>query len=237
MPCNSFIYWGKHLLGIVVEKVFFSVYYNFLYAFFNVAANPPTAVSANLNSQSGPVVITWSPPVSGGAEITGYRIYYNLGCLSLNVIVASTENHYQMDLNGVLPEEIMSVSIRAESAQLPSDLITVRVGTSSTTTTQELPMTTTIIEAVRTTVATTSDEMGTSTQTVRSSDPTTTSDGGVIVTLPTTGTGPVGVVIDGLQPSTAYVHPLLFVAIVEGIIIAILIIILIVTVVVFLYWR
>ena len=71
----------------------------------HVAANPPTAVSANLNTSSGPLIITWSPLAAGGAEVTHYRINYILGCLSLNVIVANTENHYQMGLNGILPEE------------------------------------------------------------------------------------------------------------------------------------
>ena len=196
----------------------------------HVAANPPTAVSAKLNTSSGPLIITWSPPAAGGAEITHYRIYYNSGCLSLNVIVANTESHYQMGLNGILPEEIMSVSIRAESDLLPSELITVRIGTSTetviTTTTEELTMTTTTTMATTTRMGTakmttTNDGMETSGQTI----------------LPTTGTGAVGIVNEGLQARSTNVVPLLIVAIIEGVIIAILIVILIVTIVVFLYWR
>ena len=197
----------------------------------HVAANPPTAVSANLNTSSGPLIITWSPPAAGGAEITHYRIYYNLGCLSLNVIVANTENHYQMGLNGILPEEIMSVSIRAESDLLPSELITVRIGTSTetviTTTTEELTMTTT----TTTTMATTT-RVGTAKMTT-TDDRTLTEK----TILPTTGTGAVGIVNKGLQAHPTNVVPLLIVAIIEGVIIAILIVILIVTIVVFPYWR
>ena len=202
----------------------------------HVAANPPTAVSANLNTNSGPLIITWSPPAAGGAEITHYRIYYNLGCLTLNVIVANTENHYQMGLNGILPEEIMSVSIRAESDLLPSELITVRIGTSTeavmTTTTEELTMTTT---TTTTTMATTT-RMGTAKMmtmmTINDGMETTAQ-----TILPTTGTGAVGIVNEGLQARSSNVVPLLIVAILEGVIIAILIVILIVTIVVFLYWR
>ena len=68
---------------------------------------------------------------------------------------------------------------------------------------------------------TTNDGMETSAQTI----------------LPTTGTGAVGIVNEGLQARSTNVVPLLIVVIIEGIIITILIVILIVTIVVFLYWR
>ena len=204
------------------------------------AANPPTDVSANLNKISGPLIITWSPPASGGAEVTGYRIYYNLGCLSLDVVVAKTENRYEMGLNGLLPEDIMSVSVRAESTQLPSELVTIRISAGT-----DVLATTTTEEIVIATTKTASDVngMGTVTTNVNGMEtaPETdgsrvsTSDDGIAVSVPTTG--PVGVVIDGLQPRRVSDDPLLIVAIVEGAIIVILIIVLIVVTTLLIRYR
>lgn len=94
---------------------------------------------------SGPILITWASPNAGGAEVTLYRIYYNSkGALS-NVEVASTEADYSLDLSGD-PLDDMMVTIRAESAQLPSELVTVNVTVMAPTT-------------MVTTVATTTPEM------------------------------------------------------------------------------
>ena len=225
----------------------------------HTAANPPTDVSADLNTTAGPIIVTWSPPASGGAEVTGYRIYYNLGCLSLDITVANTESRYEMGLNGLQPEDIMSVSIRAESALLPSELVTIRISTDPeilTTTSEELTMTTTTTSAVttagmRTTeteMMTTSDDgngMGTVTTNVNGMETApetnpgnpiiTISDGGIIVS--STTAGPIGVVVDGLRPRAIKDDPLLIAAIVEGITIVILIVILIVTVVLLIHYR
>ena len=205
------------------------------------AANPPTDVSANLNKISGPLIITWSPPASGGAEVTGYRIYYNLGCLSLDVVVAKTENRYEMGLNGLLPEDIMSVSIRAESTQLPSELVMIRISAGTdvlaTTTTEELTIATTKTASDVNgmgTVTTNVNGMETASET-DGSQVSTASDGSVVVSVPTTG--PVGVVIDGLQPHRVSDDPLLIVAIIEGAIIVILIIILIVVTALLIRYR
>ena len=217
----------------------------------HAAANPPTSVSAALSTPSGSLIITWSPPATGGAEITGYRIYYNLGCLFMNVVVDETVNRYEMGLDGLLPEDIMSVSVRAESAQLPSELITVRIGAGNealTTTTEELTMTTATavttagMEATRMMTTSGMDGMGTAKMVTTNVNgmgtaPETDSNPVTTVTSDIVSTGPIGIVIDGLQPRTAKDDPLLIVAIVEGVIIAILIIILIVTTVLLLHYR
>ena len=223
----------------------------------HAAANPPTDVSATLNMTSGPIIITWGPPASGGAEVTRYRIYYNLGCLSLDVVVARTENRYEMGLNGLLPEDIMSVSIRSESAQLPSELVTIRIGTGTTSNGTEQLTTTITTTAVTTvgmgttgasdettngmgTVTTNVNGIGTAPETDTDSGPmmsSTSSDGGIDIIVSTAATGPIGIVNDGLQLHMVKDDPLFIVAIVEGIIIVILIIILMVITVLLIHYR
>ena len=97
-----------------------------------LAANPPTVVSASQSMTSGPVLISWGPPVAGGEEVTGYTIYCTLGGMLVNASVTAGLHHV-LDLGGDLPDD-MIVSIRAESAQLPSELITITVTTNITIT-------------------------------------------------------------------------------------------------------
>ena len=97
-----------------------------------LAANPPTVVSASQSMTSGPVLISWGPSVAGGEEVTGYTIYYTLGSMLVNASVTAGLHHV-LDLGGDLPD-YMIVSIRAESAQLPSELITITVTTNITIT-------------------------------------------------------------------------------------------------------
>lgn len=83
-------------------------------------------MSAVWNSTSGPILITWGLPTAGGPEVTGYRIYSTIGGMVNNNFTASTDLQYLLDLNGVQLEDAMvSIAIRTESAQLPSDLVTV----------------------------------------------------------------------------------------------------------------
>ena len=96
------------------------------------AANPPAAVMANLNVTSGLVLISWSPPAAGGAEVTGYRIYYSLEGSTRNEPVASNESQFVLDLKGTSLDNIMAISIRTESAKLPSELININVTVLST---------------------------------------------------------------------------------------------------------
>lgn len=116
------------------------------------AANSPLAVLASQSAMS--VLVSWSPPANRGAEITGYRIFYTYGGVLMNVKVSSTERQYQLDLDGDLPDD-MIVSIRAESLQLPSELITVTIDTDVLTTTVE--------EYTIATIATTAKESDTPT--------------------------------------------------------------------------
>lgn len=87
---------------------------------FHAAANPPTTLAAFQNGTTGSILISWTSPIAGGAMVTGYRIYYTLGGVLMNVHVPSTELLLQLDLGGALPDN-NAVFARAESAQLPSD--------------------------------------------------------------------------------------------------------------------
>lgn len=98
---------------------------------------------ANLNTTSGDVLVSLTPPV-GDATFTGYRIYYNSGGSQTSELFTATENEFVLDLKGATLDDMM-ISIRAESDQLPSELVPVNV------TTAELPSTTTA-EAATTTV-------------------------------------------------------------------------------------
>ena len=112
------------------------------------AANPPLAVSATLNTASGRVLISWDPSAAGGATVTGYRIYYNADNTLNNVPVDGTL--VQFELVHTLPVDDMMISIRAESAQLPSELITVNVLRTSPITTSVSELTTTSVMATTT---------------------------------------------------------------------------------------
>jgi hypothetical protein len=157
-----------------------------------------------------------------------------------------------MGLNGLLPEDIMSVSIRSESAQLPSELVTIRIGAGTDKLTTAATAVTSTTAGMGPTVATgmlttANDEnmngMGTTTTKVNGietapvtdSGPMMSSDGGIFVSMP--ATGPIGIVNDGLQPRIASNDPLLIAAIVEGVIIIILIIILVVITVLLIHYR
>ena len=83
---------------------------------------------ANFNATSGNVLISLTQPV-GGATVTGYRIYYSSEGSQASELITTTENEFILDLKGASLDN-MTISIRAESAQLPSELVTVNVTTS-----------------------------------------------------------------------------------------------------------
>ena len=89
------------------------------------ASAPPVNVRATQFSSSAPVEVSWSLPSDNGAvDITGYRIFY--GSQGQSVLVPSYIN--SMVLNFVDASLVIeSVSIRSESMQLPSELISVTV--------------------------------------------------------------------------------------------------------------
>ena len=82
-------------------------------------------VRATQSSSSAPVEVSWSPPSDGATTITGYRIFYGNGqsllapsyyVTSIIIIVAES------------PSDVgPTVSVRSESVQLPSEVITVQV--------------------------------------------------------------------------------------------------------------
>ena len=90
--------------------------------FFSSASAPPVGVVATQSSSSAPVEVSWSPPSDGANIITGYRIFYGNG---RNLLFSSYVT--SIVLNFVGSGEIESVSIRSESEQLPSELISVTV--------------------------------------------------------------------------------------------------------------
>jgi hypothetical protein len=98
---------------------------------------------ASLGATSGDVLISLTHPV-GGATVIGYRIYYNSGgSQSSRLMIVITETEFVLDLKGATLDDMM-ISIRAESAQLPSELVTVNVAAAvMESTTMEVLSTTT----------------------------------------------------------------------------------------------
>ena len=87
--------------------------------FFSPASAPPVDVLATQSGSSDPVEVSWSPPSDVAPTIIGYRIFYGSG---QNLFVPSYVT--RIVLNFVESSQIELVSIRSESTQLPSELIT-----------------------------------------------------------------------------------------------------------------
>ena len=87
-----------------------------------IAAAPPFNVQATQASVSSPVEVSWSPPSSEAATITGYRIFYGN---RENISVPSIVTYIGIDLSGNKIGE--TVSIRAESVELLSELVNVTI--------------------------------------------------------------------------------------------------------------
>ena len=83
-------------------------------------------VLATQSSSSAPVEVSWSPPSVGANSVTGYRIFYGSG---KSVLVPSYVT--SVVLNFVDSIEVGFVSIRSESTQLPSELISASITTQS----------------------------------------------------------------------------------------------------------
>jgi Na+-translocating ferredoxin:NAD+ oxidoreductase RnfD subunit len=79
-------------------------------------------VVATQSSSSAPVEVSWSPPSDAAPAIIGYKIFYGDG---QNLFIPSYVT--RIVLNFVDSSQIESVSIRSESTQLPSELITATV--------------------------------------------------------------------------------------------------------------
>ena len=79
-------------------------------------------VVATQSSFSAPAEVSWSPPTDTAPAIIGYRIFYGGG---QNLLVPSYVT--SIVLNFIESTPVGSVSIRSESTQLPSELITATV--------------------------------------------------------------------------------------------------------------
>ena len=76
-------------------------------------------VVATQSGSSAPVEVSWSPPSDAAPAIIGYRIFFGNG---QNLLLPS----YVTSI-GLTSSQVGSVSIRSESTQLPSALITATV--------------------------------------------------------------------------------------------------------------
>ena len=114
------------------------------YVLLVLAASPPTAVMASFNATSGNVLISLTQPV-GGPTVTGYGIYYSSQGSQTSELFTTTENEFILDLQGA-SLDYMAISIRAESAQLPSELVPVNVTVTSTTSMFSLNLHTCVVE-------------------------------------------------------------------------------------------
>ena len=87
-----------------------------------LASVPPMDVVATQSSSSAPVEVSWSPPSDATPAIIGYRIFFGNG---QNLLVPSYVT--RIVVNFMESSQIESVSVRSESTQLPSELITATV--------------------------------------------------------------------------------------------------------------
>ena len=147
------------------------------------AASPPTAVSATFNIASGRVLISWSPSATSDAAVTGYTIYYSLDGVAMDQTIGDANIQLDLNLKGSLLDDMM-ISIRAESAQLPSELVTVAVTVLSTTTAEQ-PSTTTVVQTTTTEPVTTT-EPATTTEPPTTTEPATTTEQAMTTELATT---------------------------------------------------
>ena len=89
--------------------------------YFSSASAPPMDVVAAQSNSSAPVEVRWSPPSDAAPAIIGYRIFLGNG-----------QNHLlpsYITSIGLNSSQVRSISIRSESTQLPSALITATVTT------------------------------------------------------------------------------------------------------------
>ena len=82
---------------------------------------------ATQSGSSAPVEVSWSPSSDAAPVIIGYRIFYGNG---QNLLVPSYVT--RILLNFMESSQIESVSVRSESSQLPSELITAHAAVTTT---------------------------------------------------------------------------------------------------------
>ena len=82
-------------------------------------------VRATQSSSSAPVEIKWNPRSDAAPAIIGYRIFYGSG---QNLFVPSYVTSIVLNfVESSQIDQLESVSIRSESEQLPSELISIMV--------------------------------------------------------------------------------------------------------------
>ena len=79
---------------------------------------------ASQSSSYAQVEVSWSPPTNKANVITGYRIFYGSG-QKFNLLVPSYVTRIVLSFIESTP--VRTVSIRSESTQLPSELITAAI--------------------------------------------------------------------------------------------------------------
>ena len=84
---------------------------------------PPVDVQATQSSSSAPLEISWSPPIEGDVNVTGYRIFYGSGetVLEPTAITSVGLIVNQNYVDGI-------VFLRSESNGLYSELVNITVG-------------------------------------------------------------------------------------------------------------
>ena len=95
--------------------------YNIASKVFSSASSPPLDVRVTQSSSSAPVEVSWHLPSDAAPVIIGYRIFYGNG---QNLLIPSYVTSIVLNSS-----QIELVSIRSESTQLPSELITATVTT------------------------------------------------------------------------------------------------------------
>ena len=85
------------------------------------APSPPSGVSVSQNGP-GSLLVSWTPPPSGGATVTGYTIYY-LYSQTLYSVMAKA-NVTSATITGLIAGVTYSINVVANSSTLPSIVTT-----------------------------------------------------------------------------------------------------------------
>ena len=89
----------------------------------STAANPPTGLMA-VQSGLTSILVSWTAPASGGATVTGYRIFNQTGGGSVqSVTVGASTSAINHILSGLQSGETYSISIVALSSTFPSTVV------------------------------------------------------------------------------------------------------------------
>ena len=85
------------------------------------APSPPTGVSVSQNGL-GSLLVSWTPPSGGGANVTGYTIYYQYNEALHSVTTEATPT--SATITGLIAGVTYSINVVANSTTLPSTVAT-----------------------------------------------------------------------------------------------------------------